>query len=150
MTEIEHSGVKGMHWGIRRPRGANGLVEKTSSSHVSIKELHAKRAAKAAKATGKTAPAARHLTDDQLRAVIARHDLEKKYSQIVAERKKKNPAQKVAGLIIGKAADTVVSEIGKSIGKKAATPIVNKIMAKEIAAAAAKEAAKLAASKAGA
>lgn len=122
--DLAHSGVKGMHWGIRRPRGANGLVVKTSSSHVSLKELHAKRSEKAAKATGKTAPSAKHLTDDQLRAVIARHDLEKKYSKMVAEQRKKNPAQKVAGKIIGKAADTIVNEIGTAIGKKGAEKVL--------------------------
>lgn len=81
---LEHFGIKGMRWGVRRARGSNGLVEggdtkeSTGSKKVSRKEK--KSAAKA----GKKNPT-KLMTDDELRATINRMNLEKQYRQLRAE-----------------------------------------------------------------
>lgn len=64
---IEHHGIKGMRWGVRRKRSADGRVSGDSAS-------------------GK--PKAHELSDEDLRKAINRMQMERQYSQLIGQNKK--------------------------------------------------------------
>ena len=84
---LEHAGVKGMKWGVRRPVGKDGRVVRTGVAP-GTKTAPAKKSSAPAK---KTAPAKKPaassttskpkpLTDEQLRLQVQRMQLEMQYA----------------------------------------------------------------------
>lgn len=137
---LMHHGIKGMKWGVRRKTGANGLVVGTPEHHAkaasdagrvkvsSLKTRHhseeAKRAHEIAKKVHKTG--VKSLTNDELKALTARFDLEQKYVKMAATQRKrrKSHPKSIASTLLDKAGDKVLSEIGAGLGTKAAKPIL--------------------------
>lgn len=81
---LAHEGIKGMRWGIRRgppyplKRGIKTPVKSVQKSAVK-KEATSKPA--------KTSTSIRDLSDDELRRVISRLQMEKQYKELTAKQK---------------------------------------------------------------
>ncbi len=104
--ELQHYGVKGMHWGVRR---SEAQLHEPSSDFTKSREKKA-----IAKTSGTKA-----LSNEELKLVIERMNLERQYSTL-------NPSP-------GKAAQKFLSDLLSGAGKQQATKIVNDQAAKQIA-----------------
>ena len=80
---IEHYGIKGMKWGVRRPIGSDGLVKKASNTAKSVgdraKDIKTKYDANKGKSLAKTA---KEMDLEELKSRVARLELEKRYVQL--------------------------------------------------------------------
>lgn len=110
---LSHYGIKGMKWGVRRKH--------PSASHPPSED-HAKATAskEKIKAAGGTHP----LSNQELQHLVNRMNLEKQYSTLSTQTKKKNPAGKFVGdmlLNIGKqqAQNYANDQIKNALKKKA-------------------------------
>ena len=84
---LEHYGIKGMKWGVRRKRGSNGRVGggKSNTSSSAKKEKGKKGATIViGRKKGKKNPLA-DISDEDLRAAVNRMQLEKQYKTLKAE-----------------------------------------------------------------
>lgn len=131
-SELEHHGVKGMKWGIRRKTGSSGLA--TAAGHTAkgiaaAKQVHtktlktrhhseeAKQAHEIAKKVQKHG--VHSLSNDELKALTARFDLEQKYSKMreTQSTKKHKKKKAVAGFILD-VGTTTLSSVAKEHAKK--------------------------------
>ena len=92
---VEHYGTKGMQWGVRKKRSR-------SSDSSTVKSLRKKKAFE--------------LSDDEIKKVNSRINLEKQYSQL-------NPsvittATKAVGGVLGNIAKNVITDVGTKYAKK--------------------------------
>ena len=109
---LEHYGVKGMHWGVRKRRSDSGPT--------SADAVKAKQHASTVQAHGTKA-----LTNKELQTLVTRMNLEQQFSTLQQKSKKENPAAKFAKeLLIG---------IGKEQAGKLAREQIAKQMAKALA-----------------
>jgi hypothetical protein len=108
---LEHHGVKGMKWGVRR---SNPSGSSSSSSHPSSED--AKRA-KASAAIAKT-HGTHALSNQDLQHLVSRTDLEQRYSKLST--KNTNAGAKIA------------KEILLNVGKQQATQVLIKSAGKII------------------
>lgn len=79
---LEHHGIKGMHWGVRRSRGSDGLVggssKKTSSHPLSDDAKRAQETHARIKSAGGT-----HVVSNQdLQHLVNRMNLEQQFSRL--------------------------------------------------------------------
>ena len=95
---LEHAGVKGMKWGVRRPVGKDGRVIRTGVAPGTKKPTAKKSSAPAKKTAPAKKPASssitsqpKPLTDEQLRLRVQRMQLEAQYAQLSRQL---NPPQK--------------------------------------------------------
>lgn len=103
---IRHFGVKGMHWGQRRPKGPS------SEDHARTTELHAKI---------KSHGGIHALTNSELEEVTKRMNLEGQYSRLTS-----------GDISAGKKAADQILDIGGSVAKQQATSYANKFAAKGV------------------
>lgn len=75
---LEHYGIRGMKWGVRRARGANGLVRRGPKPPPSKDYQRARSAKKKARRGGTKA-----LSNDELQDLVRRMDLEIQYAKKV-------------------------------------------------------------------
>jgi hypothetical protein len=108
---LAHFGIKGMKWGVRRPRGADGLVEKSTD----VKNAEAARA-KIGKKGNTNA-----LSNQELQNLVTRMNLERQLSTLNTQSKKTNPALKFVG-------DTLLA-VGKQQAQKLAQEQATKLIA---------------------
>lgn len=106
---LEHHGIKGMRWGVRRGVG-------TPSAHPSSDDAHTTDASKAKVKSGGT----HALSTKELQELVTRMNLEKQYKLLAPPSKGKQ-----AGKFI---ADTLLT-----IGKQQATKYATDLAAKQIA-----------------
>lgn len=100
---VEHHGVKGQKWGVRRSRSARARAGGASKTKKTSKaEPFAKKAPKAPK----------KMSDQELKKVINRMNMEKQYKDLTAP--KASPAKKF------------VTEVLVNVGKQQATAYANK------------------------
>lgn len=132
-TTIEHHGIKGQRWGIRRTLAQLGHLAKTGYKKTisSLKEANDKRKKKiaekkAAVATAK--PKSLHeMSDAEIRKCIDRMQLEKQYKGLYREL---HPKQIATGEKFMKSAKSVLGESMKNIGGQTATYIMGQEMNK--------------------
>jgi hypothetical protein len=105
---MEHYGIKGMRWGVRRKRGPDGTV---GSSEDAAKAL---TTAKTIKKHGTSA-----VSNDDLRALVNRINLEKDYLRATAEKSRVEKGQAVVGrmLSLGKTTNDVLKFTTSPAGK---------------------------------
>jgi len=100
---LAHYGVKGMRWGIRRTAEELGHITEGSSRGINAVANMKRRGSKP------TNPVAKKMTDDELRRVINRMNLEKQYSDLTRKDTSKGleTAKDILGIIGSVAAITV-------------------------------------------
>ena len=85
MNEIYHHGIKGMRWGVRRYKNKNGSLtpagkkRKSESLHEDYIKSHTRKSSKS-------------MSDAELRSIINRLEMERKYTQLSTERINKGKA----------------------------------------------------------
>ena len=131
-TTIEHHGIKGQRWGIRRTPDQLGHLVKTGYKKVtsSLKEASDKRKKKIAekKAAAAAKPKSlQEMSDAEIRKCIDRMQLEKQYKGLYREL---HPKQIAAGEKFMKSAKSVLGESMKNIGGQTATYIMGQEMNK--------------------
>lgn len=143
-TTIEHHGVPGQRWGIRRTLAQLGHLVKTgykkASSSLktgykkassSLKEANDKRkkkiAEKKAAAAAEKPKSLQEMSDAEIRKCIDRMQLEKQYKGLYREL---HPKQIAAGEKFMKSAKSVLGESMKNIGGQTATYIMGQEMNK--------------------
>lgn len=94
--ELRHHGIKGQKWGVRRyqtkdgsltPEGRARLKSDIDSANKAVgkaKELHSKKLKKTQEA--KIKEAASRMTDEELRRVVNRLNMEERYKQVMNSR----------------------------------------------------------------
>ena len=119
---LEHAGVKGMKWGVRRPVGKDGRVIRTGVAPGTKKPPAKKSAAPAKKTAPAKKPASssttskpKPLTDEQLRQRVQRMQLEAQYAQLSRQL---NPPQKsFLREYLAEPASAAGKEVAKEIAK---------------------------------
>lgn len=110
---MEHYGVKGMHWGVRKRRSAD-------SGPTSSDATKAKQHATTVKTHGTKA-----LTNQELQQLVTRMNLEQQFTTLHQKQKKENPAAKFA--------KELLLQVGKEQAGKLAREQIAKQMAKALA-----------------
>ena len=131
--ELMHYGVKGMKWGVRRKRylsKARSKVRKLKRERSKKKqERKAERAVR--KATKKISEQPKHkpiseMTDEELKVVIDRMDLERKYKEAIA---KNNPqsdrGKKFVTNVLERSGEQLVTQVLNHYGAKALNKMIN-------------------------
>ena len=132
-TTIEHHGIKGQRWGIRRTLAQLGHLAKTGykKASSSLKEANDKRKKKIAEKKAAAAAAKpkslQEMSDAEIRKCIDRMQLEKQYKGLYREL---HPKQIAAGEKFMKSAQSVLGESMKNIGGQTATYIMGQEMNK--------------------
>lgn len=119
---LEHAGVKGMKWGVRRPVGKDGRVIRTGVAPGTKTTPAKKSSAPAKKTTPSKKPASssttskpKPLTDEQLRQRVQRMQLEAQYAQLSRQL---NPPQKsFLREYLAEPASAAGKEVAKEIAK---------------------------------
>lgn len=136
---LEHFGVKGMRWGVRRKPGADGKVtdvvvtQKKPGTRVSAEGGHNQPAHVDAIAAATARQKARASTLDalsnhEMQTMIKRMQLEQQYSQLMAQKASKSKMQKGQKVIkellgVGKTANEVMNFQKSPAGLKLAEQI---------------------------
>lgn len=113
---LEHHGIKGMKWGVRRKRGRDGRVDSSA----------------------KPKPKAHELSDDDLRAAINRLQMEKQYAQLSGSSKS---GKQTATSFIAKHGSAIVGTAVTAFATKQVKDALDNAAVKAAAAKAAKKAA---------
>jgi hypothetical protein len=104
---MEHYGVKGMHWGVRRKRTDSG----PTSSDAAAARVHQSTVKKSG---------TKALSNKELQELVTRMNLEQQYSSLHQKSKKENPAAKFA------------KELLIQVGKEQAGKLAREQLAKQI------------------
>ena len=108
---LAHYGIKGMKWGVRRRRGADGLVEKSQD----VQNAEAARAKIGKK--GDTSA----LSNKELQSLVTRMNLDQQYSRLAGEevKAKKSSGKRVVQNILatGKTVNDVIAFVNSPAGK---------------------------------
>lgn len=126
---LEHAGVKGMKWGVRRPVGKDGRVVRTGVAP-GTKTAPAKKSSAPAK---KTAPAKKPaassttskpnpLTDEELRKKVQRMRLEVQYAQL--SRQLNAPQKSFLNTYLAEPTSAAAKEVTKELTKELAKELV--------------------------
>lgn len=126
MSELEHFGIRGMHWGVRRSRAADGRVRgpsKTTRDGISsdaarAKDIHAK-----VKTHGTDAA-----SNQDLQHLVSRMNLEQQYTRLSSGTTKTN----IAKSRVRSGKNFIKETIGVAIMAKQVHEIANSQMAKDI------------------
>lgn len=105
---LEHYGIKGQRWGVRRPRGSDGLVG-TSEDAKKASEVAAKVKRGGTKAA----------SNEELRSLVNRINLERDYARATAEKTTVEKGQdRVARILsVGATANNVLAFSTSPAGK---------------------------------
>lgn len=156
-NELEHSGVKGMRWGIRRYQNQDGSLTPEGRKRRSIgstyktyrrnkKRKEALKKARETRAANKIAAEQRakdikkgkikpkDMTIEELNQRIARLQLEKSYTDAVRNQKQNYAGQRFASKfkdsLVDKMADNVAADLLNQIAKALGADFINKVYGK--------------------
>lgn len=124
---LEHSGVKGMKWGVRKPEKPNPLFDKNGKRKQNV-DANGKPLP-FTKANGKSKQ--KLMTDAQLKKAISRMEMEKRYSEL--SKPAVNPGKKYVVGLLGTIGTMAVTTIGKHLLTKALQSTEAKAAAKKAA-----------------
>lgn len=115
-TYIYHYGIKGMKWGVRRTPAQLGHKKKRG-----LKETVAAIKKKAETTAANKPKSVKDMSDDELRKVLNRLDMEKRYNQYLneANQKKQSRAKKIVGDILESGIKTMANKAFEAAAKKA-------------------------------
>lgn len=91
---LEHFGVKGMKWGVRRKRGSDGHVDSGTHTSTSADAEKALRYRQVAKKTGTHA-----LSNQELQHLVNRMNLEQNYARLTSDAKASAKVKKGQGVV---------------------------------------------------
>ena len=114
---LEHAGVKGMKWGVRRPVGKDGRVIRTGVAP-GTKTAPAKKSSAPPKkpASSSTTSKTKPLTDEELRKKVRRMQLEVQYAQLSRQL---NPPQKsLLNTFLAEPTSAAAKEVSKELAKE--------------------------------
>ena len=114
---LEHAGVKGMKWGVRRPVGKDGRVIRTGVAP-GTKTAPAKKSSAPPKkpASSSTTSKTKPLTDEELRKKVQRMQLEVQYAQLSRQL---NPPQKsLLNTFLAEPTSAAAKEVSKALAKE--------------------------------
>lgn len=97
MSDLEHHGIKGMHWGVRRQKAADGRVRGPSRSvrgGISSDAARAKESHTTAKTHGVHA-----LSNQDLQHLVSRMNLEQQYSRLSSSSTNKTKVKRGFGAV---------------------------------------------------
>ena len=110
---LEHAGVKGMKWGVRRPVGKDGRVIRSGRA-VPAKKTTTTKPASSAKSATQTKQ--KPLTDEELRKKVQRMQLEVQYAQLSRQL---NPPQKsLLTTFLAEPTSAAAKEVSKETAKE--------------------------------
>ena len=121
-TYLEHYGIKGMKWGVRRDRDSSGRVGGEGSDARGSKTDG--RQTKLTRSGGEKVSNPKHMTEDELKAVVGRMNLEAQYDRL-----NPLPPKKVS---LGKKLMEEAKEIGQSVARQQIKNTLNAVVAKQI------------------
>lgn len=85
---LEHYGIKGMHWGVRRQPGTDGLVAPSSDAKPEVNVGSSADHERAVKALAKAGEKGRGaLSNEEIAQITKRLEAEKKFNQLTGEQK---------------------------------------------------------------
>lgn len=88
MDVIQHTGVLGMKWGIRRARSSSSSSSSSKTKqHVSSESSESKPELKDTKAKGSISSSIKAMSDAELKSKINRIQMEKQYAQLTTREK---------------------------------------------------------------
>lgn len=119
MDELEHHGIKGMHWGVRRNRESGGGSAPRRGKSVSVDAARFDKASKKVKTRGLSS-----LSNAELKALNERMNLEQNYSKLTGN---KSNVEKMK-----KGHEAVKQVLGVGTTAMQAYNLVNSPMAKEV------------------
>lgn len=122
-NQLEHVGVKGMRWGIRKAT-TRGSTPPSNRKPVSEK-------ADKPKAKPKPKSAAKSMTDAQLREAIQRLQMERQYQQLTTPEKNKSVIKEVLANSGKQVAMNVLTQVGSAYIQKAVGVQLNKRLPEE-------------------
>lgn len=105
IVTLEHYGIKGMRWGVRRKRGSSGRV---SSDYSSVKKLQKKKLSQ--------------LSNDDLQKIKKRMDLERDVKSASP-----NPGKKLVNATLGKYGNQVVGGLISAAAGATVAAIIAKV-----------------------
>lgn len=113
---LAHFGIKGMRWGVRRPRGSDGHVEGESHPHATDAEKATEYHTRAKSSGTHT------LSNQELQHLVNRMNLEQQYGRLTTPQKS---ALAKGGKFVGE----VLVQVGKQQVARLASDLVTKQVA---------------------
>lgn len=124
---LEHHGVKGMRWGVRRSGINIGKIYRKPPGEVSVKvarkaptspDFKKAEAAKAKVTKGKGSRKTAALNNDELQALVKRMNLEKQYAELSQRDKRKVVGAKFVGDVLGGVAKGQATRLGNQLAQE--------------------------------
>lgn len=118
-NELRHWGIKGMKWGVRRWQNPDGTLTEAGKAHYARKERIAeKKSERRMKKALKNGKNVRKLTDDELRKVKARMQMEKDYKDLMKQARPQSRAKKLVVDVAEQGVKSLAQAGFTALGKK--------------------------------